>query len=981
MRGEAKQRRSRLGSRLRITAAVAALTSVALLIGTQGPEAQSKIAGTPVASAAVSMAPVREAYGRLPLTFEANHGQATGSVDFLARGAGYTVALSPHEAALALKRSADAPAATLRMSLVGANPNARGAGATPQEGKVNYFTGDDPEQWQTNIPTFSRVHYREVYPGIDLVYYGNQRHLEYDFVVAPGRNPRTVALEFPGVESVEIEAETGDLLLQVAGETIRQRAPLTYQETEGGRRKVESRYAMLGSGRVGFDVGSYDTSAPLVIDPVLIYSTHLGGFYHDVGLGIAVDAEGNSYVTGHTDSLNFPTKDAIRSSKSGGGSDAFVTKINAAGTAIVYSTYLGGSATDGGTGIAVDSDGNAYVTGYAASTDFPRVNPIQSSRSGSYDIFVTKINAAGNAFVYSTYLGGSDSDQGTSIGVDAEGAVYVSGLTASTNFPTANAIQATYGGGINDGVALKINAAGSALVYSTYLGGSGDDRGNDIAVDSAGRAYVIGSTDSSNFPLANAIQASLAGGSNDAFVAKLNAAGTAFVYSTYFGGSGRDEGNGVAADSAGNTYLTGRTDSPNLPILNAIQSTYQGGDSDAFVTKLNAAGTALVYSTYLGGSEFDAGTAIAVNFARSAYVCGVAGSDNFPTVDAFQSTRGGFGDAFVTKINEPGSALVYSSFLGGSYGDGGEDIALGSEGEAYLVGSTGSPDFPVINAIQPEHAGQPNDPFPTFDAFVAKMAEPPPARLLNISTRARIGTGENALIGGFIITGNEPKKVIIRAIGPSLSQQGVAGALQNPTLDLVSGGKSIAFNDNWQQSQPKAIEDSGVAPPHERESAIVRTLQPGNYTAVVRGAGETSGVGLVEVYDLAQGAQAKLVNISSRGLVQTGENVMIGGFITGGGGPTRVMVRAIGPSLGAAGVQGALQDPTLDLVNANGVVVRSNDNWKDTQRQAIEASGIKPSDERESALIEVLSAGSYTAIIRGSGNTTGVGLVEVYQLE
>ena len=266
--------------------------------------------------------------------------------------------------------------------------------------------------------------------------------------------------------------------------------------------------------------------------------------------------------------------------------------------------------------------------------------------------------------------------------------------------------------------------------------------------------------------------------------------------------------------------------------------------------------------------------------------------------------------------------------------------------------------------------------------FLGDVLPPPTGSLLNISTRLRVGTGENVLIGGFIVTGNEPKKVIIRAIGPSLGQQGVAGALENPTLDLIRGDKSIAFNNNWKDSQPAAIQDTGVAPTHALESAIVRTLQPGSYTAIMRGAGGTSGVGLVEVYDLAQGAQAQLVNISTRGLVQTGDNVMIGGFIVGGGGggPTRVIVRAIGPSLGAAGVQGALQDPTLSLVNSNGVVVRANDNWKDSQRQAIQDSGIKPSDDRESALIEVLNAGGYTAIVRGKGNTTGVGLVEVYNV-
>ena len=391
---------------------------------------------------------------------------------------------------------------------------------------------------------------------------------------------------------------------------------------------------------------------------MLEYSTYLGGSGVDQGYGIAVDSAGNAYVTGSTESTNFPTANAFQNTFGGGG-DAFVTKLNAAGSALVYSTYLGGSDGDFGAGIAVDSAGNAYVTGVTDSTDFPTANALQNTNSGGIaDVFVTKLNAAGSALAYSTYLGGSDFDSEPNIAVDSAGNVYVTGHTESTNFPTANAFQSTSGGGGGDAFVTKLNAAGSALVYSTYLGGSEAEFGGGIAADSAGNAYVTGTTDSDNFPTANALQPTSGGGTGladgDAFVTKLNAAGSALVYSTYLGGSDFDYGGGIAVDSAGNAYVTGVTDSDNFPTANAFQSCTYGSNQDVFVTKLNAAGSALVYSTYLGGSLFEDSGDIAVDSAGNAYVTGSTYSTNFPTANALQSTSGGDRDVFVAEAQHGG---------------------------------------------------------------------------------------------------------------------------------------------------------------------------------------------------------------------------------------------------------------------------------------------------------------------------------------
>ena len=552
-----------------------------------------------------------QAYGKLPLSFEANQGQTDGRVKFLARTGGSTLFLTSTEAVLVLTKSearakrdrfrGPTPDLTqrqktsrtvVRMTLVGANPQPQVAGLEEFPGNVNYFIGNDPTKWRTNVPTYAKVEYRDVYPGVNLVYYGNQRKLEYDFVVAPGADPGAIRLAFEGVDNLTLDTQ-GNLILHTVGGEIRQQVPIVYQESNGARREISGRYVLQGKDGVGFQVAAYDRTKPLVIDPVLVYSTYLGGSGFDGGLGIALDASGNAYVTGEISSIDFPTANPIQATFGGGSNDAFMAKLNAAGSALVYSTYLGGSGDDVTTGIAVDGAGNAYVTGITSSTDFPTVNPLQAAFGGGvFDGFVAKFNATGTALVYSTYLGGSSAaftagDAGLGIAVDGAGNAYVTGRTPSADFPTVNPLQATFGGGDADAFMAKLNAAGSALVYSTYLGGSGFEQVfGGIAVDAAGNAYVTGSTTSADFPTANPIQATLTG-VEDAFVAKLNAAGLALVYSTYLGGSGFNEPVGIAVDGAGNAYVTGITSSTDFPTVNPLQATFGGGDHDAFVAKLN----------------------------------------------------------------------------------------------------------------------------------------------------------------------------------------------------------------------------------------------------------------------------------------------------------------------------------------------------------------------------------------------------------
>jgi hypothetical protein len=679
-------------------------------------------------------AQIQENFGRLPLSFEANVGQAGAQVQFLAHGPGYSLYLTSDEAEMvlgseqqstassqqsgpeSLAGAADIQSTVVRMQVLGGKAGVQAVGEQQMPGIVNYFLGNDPSQWRTHLATYGRVTYPDIYPGIALAYYSNQQQLEYDFVVAPGADPTQIRLGFSGADQVALDAQ-GDLVLGVGGQEIHQHKPFVYQDVNGARREIPSAFVVTNSSPiggegsvsgVGFALGVYDPSRPLVIDPVLSYSTYLGGNSEDRGFGIAVDAEGNTYVTGWTSSSDFPTTAGVYQPANQGNPNVFVTKVAADGSTLLYSTYLGGSRSDYGNAIAVDGDGNVYVTGDTLSRDFPTVNALQPVFAGIADAFVTKIAADGSALLYSTYLGGTDYNDGLGIAVDEAGRAYVTGYTAAADFPTANALQPTYGGtqGNNqqsNAFVAKLAADGSALLYSTYLGGSGRDSGLGIAVDGDGNAYVTGETSSTDFPTANPFQPTKGGpsGYSNGFVAKVAADGSALLYSTYLGGSGGDQASSIAVDGEGNAYVTGYTFSSDFPTANAFQPRLQGF-ANAFVTKVAADDSALLYSTYLGGSGADAGLSIALDGDGNAYVTGHTNSHNFPTANALQPALGGpiATNAFVTKVAADGSTLLYSTYLGGSHGDEGHGIAVDGFGNAYVMGYTDSRDFPTANALQ-----------------------------------------------------------------------------------------------------------------------------------------------------------------------------------------------------------------------------------------------------------------------------------------
>jgi hypothetical protein len=726
-----------------------------------------------------TQAKIAENYGKLPLSFEANQGQTDPNVKFFSRGSGYSLFLTGDEAVLTLPRKSargkhrdadlprtlgkmsvvrdsprpDAAAAkaggVLRMKLRNANLAAKVTGADELPGTSNYFIGNDPAKWRTDVVSYAKVKYEGIYPGIDLVYYGNQQQLEYDFIVSPGADPNKIGFDIRGARRIHRD-QNGDLNFLVGENKIRWRKPLVYQEKDGARQKIAARYAIADTNRVTFELAKYDASRPLYIDP-LIYSTYLGGSggFGDSGRAIAVDSFGDAYVTGFTGSTNFPTTPGALQTNCNTSEyceNTFVAKFNAAGSALVYSTYLSpGNNQGGAAGIAVDSAGDAYIVG-SSSADFP-ITPGAFQKtcvsSGGGCVFVTEINPSGSALIYSTYLGGGGEfgDIGGAIAVDSAGSAYVTGQTNSSSFPvTLGAFQTSASGGAGNAFVTKFNSSGSALVYSSYLGAGGEfgDIGDAIAVDSAGNAYVTGATCARDFPVTpGAFQTTYPGGScgNDpgalwgyAFVTKINPTGSALVYSTYLGGSGISHGLGIAADNAGQAYVTGYTLTTGFPTTSgAFQTLCRGKEcaiyGDAFVTKFNPTGSALVYSTYLGGFRQDQGNAIAVDSAGSVYVTGMTTSSNFPVDNPIQQKLVGGGNAFVSKLNPAGSALAYSTYLGGVNsldavlpGDIGNGIAVDSEGNAYVTGYTLASDFPTTpGAFQPTCGN------PCARVFVAKM--------------------------------------------------------------------------------------------------------------------------------------------------------------------------------------------------------------------------------------------------------------------
>ena len=688
-------------------------------------------------------------YGKLPLAFEPSRGRT--EADFIARSTSGTVLISGSGAQLSLGQGV-APSRIDFRVIGGARSEPSALGRLP--GVVNDLRGDEASRWQTHIPTFERVRYRKVYPGVDLDWHGTQQRLEYDFRIAPGADPSAIALRVAGADRVRV-ARDGDLVLAAGGEAIRQSAPVAYQGDGTSRTPVDAGFKLRGN-TVSFAIGAYDRSRPLVIDPVVLdYSTYLGGNGAERANGIAVDSSGAAYLTGRTLSTDFNTAGPVESVTGQG--DVFISKLNSAGNAIVYSTYLGGEGDDSGNGIAVDGTG-AYIVGTTESTDFNTVNAAFPNRdAGVADAFAAKLNPAGDGLVYSTYLGGPNNfccgsgnsggivphekkagatDEGVAIAIDSSGAAYVAGTTHAKNYPTKGEIeldtseQQGYGGCGNNSTACtgassmtsdafvtKLTPAGNELVYSTYLGGDLGDGATAIAVDSAGSAYVAGATNSPDFNRVGGIEGLNGTFENngrrtnfDAFVSKLNPAGNALTYSTYLGGSDFDAAHSIAIDSAGAAYVTGTTDSSDFNLVNEIEGDSSG--PDAFVSKLNPAGSGLEYSSYLGGDLGDAANSIAVDPAGRALITGTTSSRDFDRAGAIERDAGRE-DAFVSSLT-PGGDLACSSYLGGDGADSGNAIAVGPSGAAYVAGSTESPDFNMAGPLEGDSGGP--------DAFASRLS-------------------------------------------------------------------------------------------------------------------------------------------------------------------------------------------------------------------------------------------------------------------
>jgi hypothetical protein len=705
----------------------------------------------------------------LPLAFEANQGQTDPQVKYMARGSGYTVFLTASDTVFALNASSLAPqnlalrgarnsgpaskpaskssthplpsnhrTAAIHMHLIGGNPHSQIISGNELPGRSNYFLGNDPGQWHTNVEQYERISYRDVYPGINMAFYGVQKQLEFDFIVAPGSIPADIRLAVTGAYRIATDNSGNLILASSLGEVVLHK-PVAYQQKHGARQPVDARFVLQAHNQVSFEIGNYDRSRELVIDPSVSYATYLGGTGEDDGNAIAVDGSGNAYVTGQTESTKFP---GANPPSYAGGFDVFVTKISPNGSTLEYLTYVGGSGNDSGNAIVLDASGDAFVAGGTSSPtgSFPTTaGAYQTSfGGGGLDAFVFELSSSGASLTYSTYLGGSGNDvaNGIALAGDGSGDAFVVGRTSSTNFPAPPpAIQSSLIS-TSDGFVTRLNSSGSSLKYSTYLGGSITDFVGAVAVDSSNNAYVTGETASPTFPNTNSTSPVVqpkcgtdAGGTcngslTDAFVSVIKADGSGFVYSTFLGGELNDQGLGIAVDSVGDAYVTGVTSSTKFPLQSPLQPII-GGGADAFVAELNPTGSKLVYSTYLGGSGDDTGLAIAVDSNKNAYVTGVTGSTNFPTASPTQAQNHGDNDAFVSEISAGGSALVFSTYLGGalnentstSSGNGSlAGVAVDSAGaNIYVTGSTASSDFPIVAAEQATSGL-------TGDAFVAKYS-------------------------------------------------------------------------------------------------------------------------------------------------------------------------------------------------------------------------------------------------------------------
>ena len=754
-------------------ATIASTVSPHFQPGVESPVMQGRAGFCDEDSAAPATSVLNEALRSLPLSFEPNRGQADADVKFLGRGSGFALLLKSNEAVFALHEQARAvgdrasadndapndqssPSPRLSMKLEGARPTSFVSGAERQVARANYILGNDPSKWIRNVETYSRVLYSEVYPGVDLTFYGNGRQLEYDFTVAPGADPREIKLRFGGADELELSSEGALILHTAAGEVSHDR-PVAYQEMNGSRVQVAAEFKRFPDETIGFQIGDYDPTQPLVIDPVLVFSTYLGGSAADFCRGVLVDSVGNSLLVGDSFSSDF-LRNATPTN-----SDVFIGTLNGNGLLLNY-TYFGGNKNDFATGLAVDSAGNFYLCGTTESPNFPVLKSFGSALLGASDAFVAKLVPSKDdptilVFEYSSLIGGSGEETGVSVAVDNAGSAFITGRTSSLDFPISAPIQASYKGGDSDAFVTKLSTDGKSLIYSTYLGGSGTEnliRKTGISIDSSGNAYVTGDTQSVDFPTKNALRSSKTGAAatSDGFVAKINPSGSDFIYATYLGGSEDDFALAIGADQSGSAYVTGRTKSTSFSGSSSTRPT--AATTDAFVAKLNASGSAISYLTFVGGSIGDeSGNAIAVDESGNAVIGGSAG-DGVSMVKAIQSYfRGGASDVLVAKLGASG-VVAFSTYIGGSGADTALSVGLDKNGAIFVTGVTDSKDFLTVSPLVRNNSGG-------QDIFIAKIdpnANPTRPVLLQAVTSGKhlILYGQGFDPGAVLRVNDEPVK-------------------------------------------------------------------------------------------------------------------------------------------------------------------------------------------------------------------------------
>lgn len=853
-----------------------ALLCAALVVAWEGITAAS--VAVPTAPTPTERAVTATMLG-MPLQFEINQGQVDAPVKFLARGSGYTLFLTPTESVMVLQQR-EAPTAkdplamtdptvlpepapikqaVVRMKLAGANEAPEVAGMEQLPGIVNYFIGNDPKKWRTKIPTYAKVQYQEVYPGIDLAYYGNQGKLEYDFIVAPGADPNQIKLAFEGVSDITV-AESGDLLLTTALGEVRLQKPIVYQLSDDGHKTlVAGNYMTLPDAprQVGIQLASYDRHKSLVIDPVLIYSSFIGGLGKDVATDIAVDASGNAWVAGWSDQnlVLPPSAGTPYDSSYNGNADVFILKVSPAGTLLVW-TFLGGTSADFSPALALDGTGNVWVTGVARSPFPTTPGSLQPVSAGSADAFVSKLDSTASTLLYSTFYGGLGIDHGLSIAVDASGTiVHIAGQT-TTGDPsspgvlpgvTASSIQPTFAG-VVDGFVAKLNIGLGQIEYATYLGGSLRDSLLKVRVDAAGNAHVVGSTFSTNFPgtatssipaLASFQPNFSVGAFTDAFVAKLNPTGTQLIYSTYLGGSRDESGTGLALDSVGNAVVSGNTGSSaslgplTFPLAGTpFQSTFS--NHDYYVTKINSSGSALIFSTLLGGNGDDNSSVIALDQFDNIYLAGGTHSCRFPNFShPLEINRCGLTpghELAVAKLNSTGSSLLSLTMLTGDTGVSAEGgIAVDAQGiNTYVAGLTRSPGFTTLNPFQPTYGGG------TDDGFVAKISNKPTA---NAGPNQSVPALTGVTLDGTVSSGGSLTYSWTRVAGPLV-------VLTNPTSShptftaphVPAAGGTITFqlvvcegtSSNCSDPDTVDVHIINVNRPPVADAGLDQTLQEGS---------------------------------------------------------------------------------------------------------------------------------------------------------